>query len=410
MPRLNLTIGMLVPTLFHFACSTGQTSTIEGTVSRDTLPNGTVVVRYGHLPAGEVVLAEIDLSLGEVEGDSNFIFGDVRGIEAGRNGTIYVLDYQASEVRAFDDDGLFLRKVSSRGAGPGEITEANGMVLVGDSILWLQDHSQWMMIGVSTEGEEIRRFPMHVLTYRYLWNGTVDNAGRAWKQRTHFDEASANQPEEGLREGRGHEYSIYFDPGVDVRDSIYVGESSYRGMVRRNSRGGHTNWQIPFDPRPITIVDPDGGIWRYSGGSYQIVRLDERGDTVLVIESDTPAPPVTASDHSGFVERMVERRPEDRRVAEEIADLMPDTKPAVTRLIVDDVGRLWVGRARAEDAQPQFDVFSREGVYQTSVEFAFQPSSYGPLRIRYGRVYAVVLDSMDVPFIVRTGVMRGLTN
>ncbi len=181
MSRLSRIVAILVPAMVMAACSTDQTADPEGLISRDTLPNGIVVVQYGALPVGDVVLAEVNLSLGEVEGDPNFIFGNVRGIEAGLDGTIYVLDYQAAEVRAFDAEGRFLRNVVSRGAGPGEITEANGMVLVGDSILWLQDHAQWMMIGVSTAGEEVRRFPMHVLSYGYIWSGTVDNRGRVWK-------------------------------------------------------------------------------------------------------------------------------------------------------------------------------------------------------------------------------------
>ena len=135
MSRLSRIVAILVPAMVMAACSTDQTADPEGLISRDTLPNGIVVVQYGALPVSDVVLAEVNLSLGEVEGDPNFIFGNVRGIEAGLDGTIYVLDYQAAEVRAFDAEGRFLRNVVSRGAGPGEITEANGMVLVGDNIL-----------------------------------------------------------------------------------------------------------------------------------------------------------------------------------------------------------------------------------------------------------------------------------
>jgi hypothetical protein len=350
-----------------------------------------------------VVLADVNLSLGEVEGDPNFIFGNVRGIEAGLDGTVYVLDYQAAEVRAFDAEGRFLRKVATRGKGPGEITEANGMVLVGDSILWLQDHAQWMMIGVSTAGEELRRFPMHVRSYGYIWSGTVDNRGRVWKSRSHSDQERTYPPEEGVSEGSARSYMVYFDPAADVTDSIYLGEGSFRSMISRNNRGGYTYRGIPHDPRAVSVVDPDGGLWRTNSDSYRVLRLDESGDTVLVIESDTPAPAVTAHDRAEYVETMVDREPDERRLAEQIADLMPETKPVIASLTVDDEGLLWIGRVGAEDADPQFDVFDREGSYHGTVEFAFHPAPYVPLRIRQGRVYTVVLDSLDVPFVVRAG-------
>ncbi|KKL50240.1 hypothetical protein LCGC14_2307460, partial [marine sediment metagenome] len=234
----------------------------------------------------------------------------------------------------------------------------------------------------------------------------MDNGGRVWKQETHSDDEDRTYPPElGLTEGSGRQYMVSFDPVADVTDSIYLGELSFRTMISRSSRGGYTYWQVPNDPRPITVVDPAGGTWWTGSVSYRIVRLDERGDTVLVIDSDTPALPVTAGDRSAFVEATVERRPDQRRVAEEIAGLMPDTKPVISSLTVDDEGRLWIGRVGPEDAHPQFDVFGRDGGYQGSVELAFRPATYVPIRIRQSRVYAVVRDSLDVPFVVRTGVL-----
>ncbi len=406
--RSCLLLTIVIPPLFLAACSSGEANRM-GAISRDTLPNGAVVVRYGRLPVGELALAEIDLRIGTVEGDPNFIFGDVRGIEAGTDGTIYVLDYQASEVRAFDAEGRFLRKVATRGEGPGEISEANGMVLLGDSILWIQDHGKWMMIGVTTEGEELKRFPMPVLSYGYIWTGTVDNRGSVWKHRSHSDEERPYQPEEGLTENSFREYMVSFDPVAEAKDSIYLGERSVRTWISRNNRGGYTYWAVPNDPSPITVVDPDGGLWRTASSSYRVVRLNERGDTVLVVESATPARPITAEDRAEYVEGRLERNPDQRRLAEELAGLMPDTMPVISRLAVADDGSLWVGRTGPEDEPPQFDIFDRKGDYHGSVELAFRPASYTPIWIRGNRVYAVVRDSLDVPFVVRTRAVLGAT-
>jgi streptogramin lyase len=390
------------------ACSPGRSSHTEGLISRETLPGGTVVVRYGPLPAGAIVRAEGDLRLGAVDGDAHFIFGDVRGIEAGRDGTIYVLDYQAAEVRAFDAAGRFLRTVVTRGEGPGEITEANGILLVGDSVLWIQDHGKMMMLGVNPAGEELARYPMPVRSYGYIWSGTVDDAGRVWKARYYSDRPPVYPPKEGLTEGSSRAYMVSYDPAADVKDSIYLGDEPYRTMISRNSQGGYSYWQIPFDARAITVVDREGAIWRTGSTSYRVVRLSARGDTLLVIESDTPAPRVTAADRSRYVERETGMSPGDRRVAEELAQLMPETKPAIASLTVDDAGRLWVGRGGAEDADPEYDVFDGDGEYRGTVVLGFRPAPYTPIRIRQGRVYAVVRDSLDVPFVVRSGTLRNV--
>jgi len=350
----------------------------------------------------------VDLQIGAVDGDPHYIFGDVRGIEAGRDGTIYVLDYQASEVRAFDAEGRYLRTVAREGEGPGEITEANGFVLVGDSVLWIQDHGKMMMIGVSPAGKEFGRYPMPVRSYGYIWSGTVDDAGHVWRKWNHSDEPPVYPPKEGLSEGTSTAYMVSYDPVADVRDSVYLGEERYRTMISRNSQGGYTYWQIPFDARPITVVDAAGTIWRTGSASYRVVRLSGQGDTLLVIESETPAPTVTAADRSRYVETMVERDPAARRVAEEITALMPETKPAIASLTADDEGRLWIGRAVAEDADPEYDVFDPDGTYRGTVQLRFRPAPYTPIRVRQRRVYAIVRDSLDVPYVARSEQLRNI--
>jgi len=144
---------------------------------RETLPNGALLVRYPDLPAiddtvPEVTEAQVDLQFGDLDGDDpNLIFGDIRGVQAASDGTIYVLDYQATEVRAYDPDGRYLRTVARRGEGPGEITEANGILLSGDTLLWMNDHARWVIIGVDPDGNEVRRFDKPVRSS--VTSGTV---------------------------------------------------------------------------------------------------------------------------------------------------------------------------------------------------------------------------------------------
>ncbi len=408
MSRVLRSLALIIAALLFAACSPDRSSQSEGLLSRETLPSGTVVVRYGALPQGEVVRVEADRTIGAVDGDPRYIFGDLRGIEAGRDGTIYVLDYQASEVRAFDATGRFLRTVVTHGEGPGEITEANGILLVGDSILWIQDHGKMMMLGVSPAGVEVARFPMPVRAYGYIWDGTVDDGGRVWKQRNHFDGPAVYPPKEGLTEEHSRAYMVWYEPAADVRDSIYLGDERYRTMISRNQHGGYTYRHVPFDPQPIAVADAEGTIWRTGSAAYRVVRLSAQGDTLLVIESDTPAPPVTPADRSRYGERESEQSPGDRRVVEELAQLMPEAKPVIASLTVDDEGRLWVGRAVADDAEIEFDVFGSDGGYAGTVALGFRPAPYTPIRIRQRRVYAIVRDSLDVPFVVRSVALRDL--
>lgn len=379
----------------------GGSSGAPGVVStRDTLADGVVRVLYEALPDSVDRRVEVDLRIGTLDGDAPYVFGDVRGIDADAEGTIYVLDYQASEIRAFGPDGQYLRTVASEGGGPGELTEANGMILLGDSLLWVQDHAQWTFLALRTDGIEVRRVPMHVRNYSYVWNGTVDDHGRFWKPTTHSVEPRGMPPEEGLQESSARSYLVRLDPSSQVKDSIFLGERTSRYHVTRRGNGWMSR-TVPYQPNPITIVDPSGGLWMTDGSAYRIARLDDSGDTLMIVEAGVPPPSVTEEDRDVLVSSMLERGEEFRRAAEDLANVLPETKPAISGLVVDDEGRLWVRRGEDERREPRFDVFGPDGTFEMAVRLGFRPAPYLAIRIRDGRVYALVRDELDVPYVVR---------
>ena len=144
---IDATWFRLRPVLTLLACGCASSCTVgdapaSSTAARDTLPNGVIRVSHGSLSTSPPSEIHFDLQIGTLDGEPYEVFGDVRGIEATTDGTIYILDYQASEIRAFAPDGSYLRLHARRGEGPGELTEANGMILADDGTLWVQDHAK----------------------------------------------------------------------------------------------------------------------------------------------------------------------------------------------------------------------------------------------------------------------------
>lgn len=403
-PRLLCFVTLTV------ALSACDVSSPATTPTRETLPNGAVLVRYPALPAidhvgPEVTEAHVDLRLGTRGGDDpNFIFGDIRGVQAARDGTIFVLDYQAIEVRVFSPDGEFLRTIVRQGEGPGEVREANGIVLSGDTLLWVNDHGQWAIVGVDPRGEELRRFTKPIRSYGYIWDGTFDRQGRYWRQDQHAgDEEEVVDEETGPYEGSFRVYYKSYDLSTEEVDSVYMGESTYRGYASvRETESSY--YQIPFAVTDIAVVDPSGGFWNANTGSYRLVRRGEGGDTLMVIEASLPRVPVTSEDRSSYVQEIVDRRPEELRAAEAVAVLMPDFKPVLEDMFMDDEGRLWVKRAVPADTPPFFDLFSDDGDYLGSIRLGFTPAPYRPLWVQHGNIYAVIEDELDVPYVVRGAV------
>ncbi len=374
-----------------------------GNPTRETLPNGAVLVRYPTLPAidsvgPQVTEPQVDLRFGSLEGDDpNLIFGDIRGIQGASDGTIYVLDQQAAEVRVFDPGGQYLRTIVRRGEGPGEIGNANGIFLSGDTLLWIHDTRQWTIIGVNPTGEEVRRFVKPVMSFGYIWDGVFDNRGRYWRTTTHGDNDPGYPPPPGLSLWSERRYYKSYELSSGATDSVYVGEASYRSYAYTTPAG----WgflPLPFGTGELVEVNPSGGFWRAHTASYRIVRTGEGGDTLGVIEAGLPAQRVTDEDRSAYVGGIVEDRPELRPEAEKVVALMPDIKPVLVGLFVDDEGRLWVERVTPKGPPTFYDRYSEDGEYLGSVRLAFEPA--GPIRVQHGNIYTWVVDEFDVQYVV----------
>ena len=124
---------------FLTACAESSRSPPGGPVM-DTI-NGVVLVRNG--PEGlwqegdEWAIRE-DFRIGAADGPREILFGgNLASVSLGPHGQIFVLDFQAEEIRVFDGKGAFVRNIGRPGQGPGEL--ARPMALGWDSAerLWV---------------------------------------------------------------------------------------------------------------------------------------------------------------------------------------------------------------------------------------------------------------------------------
>ncbi|MDE2783468.1 MAG: 6-bladed beta-propeller [Gemmatimonadota bacterium] len=416
MPKRHSHVADTPPTLLALtlitalvSCESESPSPVTGPL-RETLPNGAVLVRYPDLPAvdsvgPEIAEAHVDLQFGSVDGtDPNLTFGAIR-VQAASDGTIYVLDQQAAEVRVFDADGRYLRTIVRRGQGPGEIGGANGIFLSGDTLLWINDTQQRTIIGVDPDGDEVRRFTKPVMSVASTWTGVFDDRGRYWREVSHSDNQPGFPPPVGLTSWTGRHYYKSHDLPSGAIDSVQLGETRFQIYSYSTPDVPFGFLPLRFEPFEMTAVNPAGGFWRAHNTSYRIARTGEGGDTLVVIEAGLPEQPVTDADRIAYVDSIVEDRPELRREAEEAAALMPDTKPVLAELFVDDEHRLWVQRVTPDGALAFYDLFSVDGDYLGSVRLAF--AAAGPLVVRSGRIYTWVEDELEVPFVVRAVVGWG---
>ncbi len=404
MPRsLSLATKPLLLALVAVACGgDGVDRALD--VSREDRPGGGVLVRYTSLPAEPTHRIEADLVLGALEGEEWEMLGDIRGVDAGSDGSIYLLDFQARRIRVFDPDGGYLRTLGGAGEGPGEITQANGIVKEPGGLLWVNDHGKWRILGLRPDGTEVIRAPFPVMSFGFSWAGERDAEGRFWGSRTEpVGAPNPVPPPAGVNEFHSRVWFLALHPETEARDSVLVGERRSRSFVVPQAGGGWSVRQVPFVPTGATLVDPAGGFWATDGGDWRIFRLDARGDTVLEVEAGVPRRPVTREDRDRLVQSSVEQGSLEESAARELVGAIPDRAPALTRLFLDDEGRIWVLRAVVEEGDPAlWDVFDRDGVHVASVEIDVSPISAGVTpRARNGNLYLVSQADEGYPIVVR---------
>lgn len=366
---------------------------------RVTLADGTVQVHYPRLPdlAEDTIVP--DVRIGSMDGTEAETFGDIRGIEVDDKGRIYVLDQQAAEVRSFSPDGHYLATLTHRGDGPAEISRANGMVFDNRGTLWVQDYAKRAILGLSTDGEEVARVPMLVSGYGYLWNASINDRGVFWQTWEHSEERRVAEPEPGVQTGVYFRFYKSWDPATEVYDSIFLGDAQARTYVVRMANGWSV-FGLPFAPGPLAAMDRVDRIWTGTSDTYRLARLDASGDTTLILQVDLEGPVVTPEEKTDWLESMNRYEGEAGRLKAELGALVPERKPVLERLVVDDENRLWVRRSVTAGELPLFDVFDGEGEYLGSVRMPADTWLTFPPVIRGGRMYFIVRDDFDVPYVV----------
>jgi hypothetical protein len=323
---------------------------------------------------------------------------DVRGIVVGDSGQLLVLDFKDPQIHLFDSLGNYLRAIGRLGQGPGEFSNANGMLRAPDGRLWLNDPNNSRFTVLEPDGGYSAGYPVQIRGYGYIW--------RAW-----FDRSGSLYEEIGVRVDTTYLRRLQrlrVDGASLVADTLprfpcdslgrTVGAS---GPAYRTPNGF---MQVPFMASPLQVINIDNGAWCATGKSYEIhhVTLDDHATGVMA-RGTRPAVPVSAAERDSAEERV---RAFFKQTGGSTPDLslIPGEKPIFRSLHVDPAGRLWVG-VNTTDPGYSWDLFDRTGRLLAAVRAPFEIAPYQPVVFQGDRIYAVASDT-DVPTIVRARLVR----
>jgi hypothetical protein len=288
-----------------------------------------------------------DLSIGEVDGPSELVFGRIVALAVAEDGRILATDGQIPTVRVFAPDGTYLRSLGRRGKGPGELENPDaGLAILNDARVVVRDKGNARLQVYSPEGEPRDTWP--VITGQYFNRRSFGVRGD-----TLLNPDLVN-PTDPLPDWRLGLVRILTDGTVlDTLPIPDFGQRAHRFVARKG--GNAAEIDLPFAPTEHWAWHPDGFLIHGVGNEYAVTLY--RKDAPLRIERETEAAGVTSA----------ERAQEEERVLNSMRWLdpswrwngprIPPSKPFFSGLLTGTNGRIWVRRdgAAYEVEDPDFD-------------------------------------------------------
>lgn len=158
MTRLIRCASLLSLALLATSCGDAAHDGTDGgprwTATVDTVGD-TIIVRTisGRVWESDKTLVS-EVSIGVLDGDSEYQFGDLRAIAADADGRIYAYDAHVPVLRSYGPDGAWLRDIGREGEGPGEYKQPDsGLAILPDGRVAVRDPGNGRILFYSPDGE-----------------------------------------------------------------------------------------------------------------------------------------------------------------------------------------------------------------------------------------------------------------
>ena len=385
-------VALARPALFFFLVPAGFVACAgaggQGGLLSDTLSTGRVVVSNPD-PGGAAPLRLVEeLRIGSIASTGPDAFGNVGSLAIDQTGSIYVGDYAAEEVRSFGVDGTFLRVVTRRGPGPGEIPAS----VFPFNLLWQEPKRLWIgatptlffLDSLGNAGNVVHRLPSNA-----PWTPHADTLEGIYGRRLDLVEM---EPSRLVFESWVERLAVSEDGAISVAGRLLLGRIEHRvgQTITRGGARGNLMQTRPMQGETPWTVDPAGEIWLAEAPYYALHRVTIGGDTVRTVKlSRVPAP-------------LTRRERADLAASSPFsAEELPAHKPLIRDIKAGPDGWLWVRLWSSNPRDDSWDIFDPCGRHLGQLTPHVPLDARPWLPDRGARLLAVTRDAFDVETVVR---------
>ncbi len=361
------------------------------------------------------------LVLGLLEGPDEYLFSQIRGAARLSTGTVVVLDGASRQLRAFAPDGAHLWTAGGPGEGPGEMRNPTHLETLPGDTLQIQDglsRIRYAADGTLIAHERLatadlrefgRYFASECPVPSFVGDVVIACTG------TDFDPAA--KPREAGPWRLEDELAVlpWTLDSID-RLGVFLKEAGwavpFEGVPRLPGRLVVLSGGMGYAPPPMARK----GVFAVGGWPRKLVVADGWGDVVhafdLAADSVHPGvtipvrharrPPIEDELAAAWLAVSAWRAGSPEHLREHLP--APDSIPNIDRLVVDDLGMVWVGSYRAAASTPRlYHVYDSEGPFLAR---ATVPAGVEALEIGADHVLGLTRDELDVERVVLLNLAR----
>jgi hypothetical protein len=344
-----------------------------------------------------------ELSIGEAEGDENYMFGNRIVFNTDDEGNFYVADYDNNRILKYDPEGKHLLTFGREGQGPGEFRALSEPRFDKDKNLYTTDSMNQRISFFDQDGNYLRQIRMQDRYFNLFINSKDFFISNKWvmSQQTSLQRQTTTY---GLFDGNFNLLAELYKDEIEIPMPTGTDESTIIEYLAKI-------WgRTAFRPAVRFILADNDFIYLGRPEKYEISIYSPEGKLLKQINRDCDPIPVSDKDKEDFIERMSESMSQYPMFTEDLMKKasqevkFPKYKPAYQGFTLMENGWLVVIVDSVEDEYTLLDIFDQDGKYIAHFKTPVPAEGIFSLLIFFknGKAYCVA-DEDGYKFVKRYG-------
>ena len=301
-----------------------------------------------------------ELTIGEIEGNENYMFGEAVFFNTDEEGNFYVTDWDRKRIQKYNPEGKFLITIGRKGQGPGEFQNLSTVRFDKNNHIYVTDIANRRISFFDKEGNYLKQISIPAV----FENLYINSKG-------YFVSSSSQRLDDETGLGWKIVFGL-FDDQFNIVSEFHSEEHhtkppAGRDLTSRAKFVAGILSDMAFQPRAQYILADNDFIFFGYPDKYEIDVYSPEGIKVKTIQRRFDPIKVMKKDKEYFVRNVAESflRRDTEDIKKETVRFIeyPKYKPAYHSFTLMDNGWLAVVVEFVENEYTLFDLFDKNGRY-----------------------------------------------